>query len=104
MMAFIMFALAVPLTLIVITENTEINLLQREKIGIAIIPQLQDINILLAQHRGTANRLLNGNKDVLKTLNQLEKKTTADFSHVISYCNSQQNNLIAMLEFFLIVD
>lgn len=98
MMTFIMLALAVPLTLIVITENAEINLLQREKIGIAIIPQLQDINILLAQHRGTANRLLNGNKDVLQILKQLEQKTQTAFNNVISYCDNRQNNLIASYE------
>lgn len=98
MMTFIMFALAVPLTLIVITENAEISLLQHEKIGAAIISQSQDINILLAQHRGTANRLLNGNKDVLQTLKQLEQKIDTTFNNVIDYCNNQKKNLIAPYE------
>jgi diguanylate cyclase (GGDEF)-like protein/PAS domain S-box-containing protein len=103
MMVFIMIALAIPLTFIVITETTEINSLRQEKIGSAIIPQLQHINILLAQHRGTANRLLNGNQEVLKSLSELEQKIDTAFITVINYCDNQRNNLTTPYEKLLAI-
>lgn len=93
MMAFIMLALAVPLTLIVHTENTQLQLLKREKIGAAIIPQLQQVNILLAQHRGTANRFLNGNQQVLPKLKELENQIDSVLTKAVSQCEKQRDNL-----------
>ena len=103
MMAFIMFALAVPLTLIVITENADISLLQHEKIGVEIIRQLQSLNILLAQHRGMASRLLNGDSDSLKILKRLEQRIDNEFYNVISYCGQQQNTLTAPYEKLVVI-
>lgn len=93
MMTFIMVALAVPLTLIVSSENTEIKFLKQEKSGVEIIPLLQQVNILLAEHRGTANRFLNGNQQVLPTLKELEIQIDAALNDVIKQCEKQANNL-----------
>lgn len=93
-----MVAIAIPLTLIVITENSEISSLKKERIGTAIIPQLQNINVLLAQHRGTANRLLNGNQQVLPVLAELENKIEIAFNQTIKFCDAQRNSLNAPYE------
>ena len=88
MVAFIMVALAVPLSIIINRQVFEINSLHKEKIGTDIVSKLQPINVLLAQHRGTANRFLNGNKTVLPKLNTLEQKLDSMFDTVIADCDS----------------
>lgn len=98
MIAFIMLALAVPLTLIISTENTQIQLLKREKTGVEIIPQLQNVNIFLAQHRGTANRFLNGNQQVLPALKELEAKIDSELNNLVKQFKKQRNNLTVPYE------
>ncbi len=88
-----MLALAAPLTLIIFSENIEIQLLQQEKIGVEIIPRLQNVNIFLAQHRGTANRFLNGNRQVLPTLKELEAKIDNELNDLVKQCEKHSNYL-----------
>ena len=88
-MSFVLVAVFVPLTFIVYTENNEIHLLRDEQIGTVLIPELQHINILLAQHRGTANRLLNGNRELIPFLTDLENHLDNAFTGRILECQAQ---------------
>lgn len=87
--SFVLIAVFAPMAFIVFEENNQINLLRQEKIGAMIIPKIQNINILLAQHRGTANRFLNGNHDVMPQLDDLNKKIDEAFVQGIAECNAQ---------------
>ena len=100
MVAFIMIALAIPLGIIINNQVTDINLLRKEKIGTDIVAKLQSINMLLAQHRGTANRFLNGNKSVLPKLNELEQKLNVSFNDIINQCDSLaiENNKLKLIQ------
>ena len=69
-----------------INEERNIHLLQQEKIGIEVIAQLQQINMLIAQHRGMVNRLLNGNRGVEEALDAIEKQIDTNFETDITQC------------------
>ena len=88
-MSFILIAVFVPLTFIVYTENNEIHLLREEQIGTAIFPKLQLINILLGQHRGTANRFLNGDRELIPVLTELENHLDSTFTEHLAECQAQ---------------
>ncbi|MDD5229492.1 MAG: diguanylate cyclase, partial [Methylococcales bacterium] len=88
-MSFVLIAIFAPMTFVVLKENNEINLLRQEQVGTALIPKIQRINILLAQHRGTANRLLNGNQDVRSVLTDLDNQITNTFADRIIQCQAQ---------------
>ncbi len=92
MMTFIMCALLVPLVFIVMLGNEEIDKLKREEIGTSIIPDIQQINVLLAQHRGTANRFLNGNFHAFDKLKILEPEIDSAFHQTIQKCGSYSNS------------
>ena len=88
-MSFVLVAVFVPLTFIVYTENNEIHLLHEEQIGTNIIPELQHISMLLAQHRGTANRFLNGNRELMPVLTDLESHLDSAFTGRVLECQAQ---------------
>jgi methyl-accepting chemotaxis protein len=74
MTTLISIALVIPLSFVVLNQNKAIHLLQHEKIGTIIIPQLQQLNILLAEHRGMTNMYLNGNQSLMPKLSILKQK------------------------------
>jgi diguanylate cyclase (GGDEF)-like protein/PAS domain S-box-containing protein len=74
------------LSWVLINEERDINLLKQEKIGVEVIAQLQQINILVAQHRGMVNRLLNGNHALENALDELEKQIDTNFETDVAQC------------------
>ncbi len=74
------------LSWIVIHEERDVNLLNREKMGVDIIAELQQLNILVAQHRGMANRLLNGTRGLDNALDELEKHIDTTFDAEVAQC------------------
>ncbi len=92
-MSFVLVAVFAPMTFVVLNENKEINLLRQEQIGTALIPKIQHINILLVQHRGTANRFLSGNQNLQPVLTDLENQITNAFAERIIQCQAQHIDL-----------
>ena len=81
------------LSWVLINEDRTINLLKQEKMGVAVISHLQQINILVAQHRGMSNRLLNGNRGLENALDELEKQIDSDFETDVSQCQLPEDVL-----------
>ena len=81
------------LSWVLINEDRTINLLKQEKMGVAVISHLQQINILVAQHRGMSNRLLNGNRGLENALDELEKQIDPDFETDVSQCQLPEDVL-----------
>lgn len=98
-MSFVLVAVFVPMSAVVLKENSQITLLENEKIGAAFIPQVQQINILLAQHRGTSNRFLLGNRNLQKQLEDLETQLDSAFATQIIQCQKNIALFIPCSEF-----
>ena len=81
------------LSWVLINEDRTINLLKQEKMGVEVISHLQQINILVAQHRGMSNRLLNGNRGLENALDELEKQIDSDFETDVSQCQLPEDVL-----------
>ena len=81
------------LSWVLINEERDINLLKQEKFGVEIIAKLQQINILVAQHRGMVNRLLNGNHGLEDALEELEKQIDANFETDVVQCQLPEVSL-----------
>ncbi|MEY2665832.1 MAG: hypothetical protein RLZZ384_3 [Pseudomonadota bacterium] len=74
------------LSWVLINKERDINFLKHEKMGVEVIAQLQQINILVAQHRGMVNRLLNGNHALENALDALEKQIDTNFENDVAQC------------------
>ena len=81
------------LSFVLINEERNIHLLKQEKMAVDVISHLQQINILVAQHRGTSNRLLNGNRGLENALDALEKQLDLDFDTNASQCQLPEDVL-----------
>ena len=81
------------LSWVLINEERNIHLLKQEKMGVDVISHLQQINILVAQHRGIANRLLIGNHGLENASNELEKQIDLDFETNVFQCQLPEDVL-----------
>ena len=87
MMISIVFIFVVcALSWILLKQEREMRLLAGEKRGIEIVSQLQQIDVLVEQHRGLAHRLLSGNTHVEKTLDALESQLDSAFEETLTRC------------------
>ncbi|MGZ5049572.1 MAG: diguanylate cyclase domain-containing protein [Methylobacter sp.] len=93
MNSLILITLAVPLMFVINGQNNELIILENEKIGTAYIPKLETLNLLLAQHRGTANMLMNGDQSADNYLTELEHELEVAFDTAQQQCQIYQISL-----------
>lgn len=85
---FVIIFFLLPFMFIVSNQHNDIYLLKKEQVGAELIPELQKANIFLAQHRGTTNRFLNGNRDLIPVLEALDDQIDRVFSSNLTSCES----------------
>jgi len=71
---------------LVLRWNEELEFARRERIGVAYIPAVQSVSVLLAQHRGLANIWLNGDAGVQARLAALEEDVERAMESVDEKC------------------